>query len=109
MATEIVDHDEPSQWDLNLRAVIAAPNDNKVIFENQRLRVLEVILEPDEEEPTHHHRGHSVFVLDQKPIHDMTPDGSISPRIGTSFGRYKAGTARAASSSTWHHSRQGAY
>jgi hypothetical protein len=38
-------------------------------------------LEPEEEEPTHHHRWPSVFVFDQLegPIHDMLPDGTIAP------------------------------
>jgi len=62
-------------------AVAAAPKNHKVIFENDRLRVLEVTLEPEEEEPTHHHRWPSVFVLDQVqgPIYDMTPDGTPLP------------------------------
>ena len=45
------------------------------------LRVLEVILEPNDEEPFHHHRRHSVFVFDQVggPIHDFAPDGTQLP------------------------------
>ena len=55
--------------------------DHKVLFENERLRVLEVILEPDEEEPVHHHRWPSVFVFDQVqgPIHDISPEGVQLP------------------------------
>jgi hypothetical protein len=43
--------------------------------------VLEVTLAPDEEEPTHHHRWRSIFVLDQVqgPIHDIAPDGTQLP------------------------------
>lgn len=75
------DRTDPAHWDPALDAVAAAPANHKVVFENDRLRVLEVILEPDEEEPTHHHRWPSVFVFDQVegPIHDMNPDGSIAP------------------------------
>ena len=40
MATTIETH--PSQWDPPLDAVAAAPAHHKVIFENDRLRVLEV-------------------------------------------------------------------
>jgi hypothetical protein len=81
MTTDIIDETDPAQWDPKLDAVIAAPANHKVVFENDRLRVLEVILEPDEEEPTHHHRWHSVFVLDQVqgPIHDIMPDGTMAP------------------------------
>ena len=81
MATDIMHQADPAEWDPSLDAVIAAPNNHKVLFENERLRVLEVILEPDEEEPTHHHRWPSVFVFDQVkgPIHDIAPDGTIMP------------------------------
>lgn len=81
MTTETIGHGDPALWDPNLDAVIAAPRNHKVLFENERLRVLEVILEPDEEEPVHHHRWPSVFVFDQLkgPIHDMTPDGAMLP------------------------------
>ena len=72
---------DPESWDPSLDAVVAAPKNHKVIFENERLRVLEVVLEPGEEEPVHHHRWPSVFVLDSVdgPIHDMAPDGSQLP------------------------------
>lgn len=81
MTTNMIDQSDPTQWDPKLDAVIAAPANHKVLFENDRLRVLEVILEPDEEEPTHHHRWPSVFVFDQVegPIHDFAPDGSMMP------------------------------
>lgn len=72
---------DPSTWPAELDAVIAAPRNHKVLFENDRLRVLEVILEPDEEEPVHHHRWPSVFVFDQVsgPIHDISPAGETLP------------------------------
>jgi len=81
MTTDIINHADPAAWDPSLDAVIAAPRNHKVLFENEKLRVLEVILEPNEEEPTHHHRWPSVFVFDQVkgPIHDMAPDGSMLP------------------------------
>ncbi len=73
--------DERSGWDPALDAVVAAPRHHKVIFENDRLRVLEVTLEPDEEEPVHHHRWPSVFVFDRikGPIHDFSPEGEQLP------------------------------
>jgi hypothetical protein len=72
---------DPSTWDPALDAVAAAPANHKVLFENDNLRVLEVTLAPDEEEPTHHHRWRSIFVLDQVqgPIHDIAPDGTQLP------------------------------
>jgi len=72
---------DPSTWDLALDAVVAAPKHHKVIFENERLRVLEVTLEPNDEEPIHHHRWPSVFVFDQVQglVHDFVPDGTQLP------------------------------
>ena len=53
---------DPSTWDPSFDAVAAAPKHHKVIFENDRLRVLDVTLEPHDEEPLHHHRwpGHPI-------------------------------------------------
>jgi hypothetical protein len=72
---------DPSSWDPALDAVTAAPANHKVVFENDRLRVLEVTLKSGEEEPLHHHRWPSVFVFDQVqgPIHDIAPDGTQLP------------------------------
>lgn len=74
-------HADPSTWDPKLDAVTAAPKHHRVIFENDNLRVLEVTLEPHDEEPVHHHRWPSVFVFDQVsgPIHDISPDGTQLP------------------------------
>lgn len=75
------DSADPAGWDPKLDAVTAAPANHIVLFENDRLRVLEVILHPGEEEPVHHHRWPSVFVFDRikGPIHDFTPDGVQLP------------------------------
>jgi hypothetical protein len=72
---------DPSTWDPALDAVTAAPAHHKVLFENERLRVLEVTLEPNDQEPVHHHRWPSVFVFDavKPPIYDFTPDGTQLP------------------------------
>jgi hypothetical protein len=51
---------DPSTWDPAFDAVTAAPKNHKVVFENARLRVLEVTLESGEEEALHHHRWPSV-------------------------------------------------
>ena len=72
---------DPSTWDPKMDAVAAAPKHHKVIFENESLRVLDVTLEPQDEEPLHHHRWPSVFVLDQihGDVHDIAPDGTRLP------------------------------
>ena len=70
---------DPSTWDPALDAVVA-PKHHKVIFENERLRVLEVTLEPNDEEPIHHHRW-PLFVFDQVQgsVHNFAPDGTKLP------------------------------
>ncbi len=75
------DRSDPSTWDPALDAVVAAPRHHKVLFENDNLRVLEVTLEPNDEEPVHHHRWPSVFVLDsiKPPVHDIDPEGTRLP------------------------------
>jgi hypothetical protein len=75
------DQGEPRTWDPQLDAVIAAPGNHRVLFENDILRVLEVTLLDGEEEPTHHHRWPSVFVFDQVqgPVHDLGPNGEMLP------------------------------
>jgi hypothetical protein len=79
--TGTTDLSDPSTWDPELDAVKAAPKHHKVLFENDRVRVLEVTLEPNDEEPVHHHRWPSVFVLDQikPPVVDISPDGERLP------------------------------
>ncbi len=74
-------NEDPSSWDPALDAVVAAPKHHRVLFENAGLRVLEVTLEPVDEEPVHHHRWPSVFVFDQVqgPIHDVAPNGTPLP------------------------------
>jgi hypothetical protein len=73
--------DDPALWPDHLDAVSAAPRHHRVLFENERLRVLEVTLPPGDEEPVHHHRWPSVFVFDQirPPVVDMSPDGQRQP------------------------------
>lgn len=70
-----------SEWPPELDAVVAAPRHHRVVYENEHLRVLEVTLEPGDEEPVHHHRWPSVFVFDQVagPVHDLAPDGTQLP------------------------------
>lgn len=72
---------DPANWDPALDAVVAAPRHHKVLFENENLRVLEVTLPHEDEEPVHHHRWPSVFVFDQVggPVHDLAPDGTQLP------------------------------
>jgi hypothetical protein len=48
-----------------LDAVIAAPENHRILLENDRVRVLEVTLRPREKEPVHAHRWPSVLYIDK--------------------------------------------
>jgi predicted metal-dependent enzyme (double-stranded beta helix superfamily) len=52
-------------WPAELDALIAAPGSHRLLFENERVRVLEVVIEPGTREPEHTHRWPSVMIVDQ--------------------------------------------
>lgn len=53
-------------WPETLDAVAAAPESHKVLLENDRVRVLEVVIEPGTKEPPHTHRWPSVMMVDRR-------------------------------------------
>ncbi|SLJ98265.1 nuclear transport factor 2 family protein [Salegentibacter salarius] len=55
----------PANWPAELDAVIAAPNNHKILLENDQVRVLEVYLAPEEKEPLHHHKWSSVLYIQE--------------------------------------------
>jgi hypothetical protein len=56
---------EACPWPENLDAVKAAPENHKVIFENERVRVLEVTIAPHSKEPIHAHCWPSTLYIQQ--------------------------------------------
>jgi len=63
-----------------LDAVIAAPNNHKVLFEDDHVRILEVTVQPGETEKMHHHPLRSVFVHDSpmpKFRNNLADDGTV--------------------------------
>ena len=50
-----------------LDAVVAAPENHEVIFENERVRVLRVTIRPGELEKRHAHKWESVFTITSMP------------------------------------------
>ncbi len=54
---------EPWQWPDHLDATIAAPDSHTVIFENDLVRVLEIVLPPGVKEPEHTHRWPSLMTV----------------------------------------------
>jgi len=69
---------ESDEWSANLDAVIAAPDNHKILMENEKVRVLEVTLLPGEIEEVHYHRWPSVlYIQEAGDFIDYDGDGNI--------------------------------
>lgn len=51
-------------WPDTMDAVSAAPKNHKVLYEDDKVRILEVTVEPGEKENMHYHRWPSVLIVD---------------------------------------------
>jgi quercetin dioxygenase-like cupin family protein len=51
-------------WPDAMDALVAAPSSHRVLVDNDRVRVLEVVIEPGTREPEHTHRAPSVMIVD---------------------------------------------
>jgi len=70
--------DEFDEWPENLDAVVAAPENHKILMENEKVRVLEVTLLPGKIEEVHHHRWPSVlYIQEAGDFIDYDGDGDI--------------------------------
>ena len=68
----------PTEWPLELDAVIAAPKNHKILLENDKVRVLEVTMAPSEKEALHHHRWPSVlYIQEADDFVDYDDDGNV--------------------------------
>ena len=56
---------QPWPWPETMDALIAAPASHRVLLENDRVRVLEVVIEPGAREPEHTHQAASVMIVDE--------------------------------------------
>jgi hypothetical protein len=52
-----------SRWPARLDAMAAAASSHRVLLENERVRVLEVVVKPGEREPVHTHRWPSLMFI----------------------------------------------
>jgi len=72
------DSNTPATWPDALDAIIAAPQNHKVVLENERVRVLEVTVQPGEREPVHGHKWPSVmYVMAEDLIRDYDREGKL--------------------------------
>ena len=57
--------EQPWPWPETMDALPAAPASHRVLAENDRVRVLEVLIEPETREPEHTHQAASVMIVDE--------------------------------------------
>ena len=55
----------PWPWPQTMDALAAAPGSHRLVLDNDRVRVLEVVIEPGAREPEHTHRAASVMIVDE--------------------------------------------
>ena len=55
------------EWPPHLDAMVAAPANHRILFEDDAVRVLEVSVAPGERESLHHHRWPSIMVVLARP------------------------------------------
>jgi len=68
-------------WRPELEAVTAAPQNHKVLFENDEVRVLEVTIAPHTQEPLHVHRWPAVIYIDKSAhLIEHLQDGKVEDR-----------------------------
>jgi hypothetical protein len=72
-----------TEWPPHLDALVAAPANHRLLFEDDAVRVLEVTVEPGERENLHHHRWPSLMVVLARPNYrNFDADGSEMPPSG---------------------------
>lgn len=68
----------PCVWPQELDAVVAAPQNHKVLLENERVRVLDVTVAPGEREPVHAHCWPSIlYVMNEGLYRDYDANGNV--------------------------------
>jgi len=65
-------------WSSSMDAVNAAPKNHKVLYEDDRVRILEVTVQPGEKENMHTHQWPSVLIVDSPAKKkEYTSDGKV--------------------------------
>ena len=68
----------PADWPKDQDAVVSAPDNHKILLENDKVRVLEVTLGPKELEPVHHHQWPSVlYIIEAGDFIDRDSKGNV--------------------------------
>ena len=69
------DGSDPSKWDRKLDGPMAAPNNHKILFEDDEIRVQSVTIPPGTEEPYHLQPYPAVLIIDGLPAKAVDRDG----------------------------------
>ena len=56
---------QPWPWPETMDALRSAPASHRILLHNDRVRVLEVVIEPGAREPEHTHQAPSVMIVDE--------------------------------------------
>ena len=56
---------QPWPWPQTMDALLAAPASHRLLLENDRVRVLDVVIEPGAREPEHTHQAVSLMIIDE--------------------------------------------
>ena len=76
--TSNVEPGHAPSWSDSLDAVVAAPDNHKIVLENDDVRVLDVTVRPGEREKVHGHKLRSVlYVISEGEIRDYDADGKV--------------------------------
>lgn len=70
--------DQPWPWPETMDAVVAAAASHRVLIDNDRVRVLEVVIEAGTREPEHTHQASSVMIVDQPARIRYYADGALT-------------------------------
>ncbi len=74
---------DDAEWPPHLDALIAAPANHRLLYEDDEVRVLDVSVEPGERENLHHHRWPSLMVVLARPNYtNRDADGNVIPPAG---------------------------
>jgi hypothetical protein len=78
----------PNDWPKSQDAVVSAPDNHKILMENESVRVLEVTLAPMLLEPLHHQWPSVLYIMEAGDFIDRDGDGNIimdTRQLPTSF------------------------
>ena len=94
---------DDTEWPPHLDAMVAAPTNHRLLFEDEAVRVLEVTVAPGERENLHHHRWPSIMVVLARPNYrNFDADGNEIPPSGGTQYRTTARPASATAAAARH-------